>query len=233
MSILFLLFVSLANSLMVNHIPIKYKFTTKPAPTNHWKPQKIRNILHPVHKKNKPRFRTPRLELAGYDGQQEWFMVPLSTPGVLATLSQWLHEYDSNSTEAQSIQDMMVWQEMVAIKDTPGFHLSIGLCCENTVRAVAQFQSVHNDNNNMLLVGLDDDVMGKVSPITVRAIATSVDEEHAVSMLIDIFEAINNGPMILNGRPEMQQRDKYINFNWKRLKFVPRWFLAMLYKLGN
>lgn len=199
---------------------------------------KIRNNLKPYHKKTqlrskyKNRSRSSKLELSGYNEQQTWFITPLSTPAVLATLSQWVHEYPKNSIEANSIMEMMTWQEMVAIKDCPGFHLSIGLCCEHTIRAVAQFQSVHNDKKNLLLINDEEDILN-VQPLTVRAIATSKDEDFAIDMLLEIFSNINNGPILLNGNKVLElDTDKYINFNWKRLKFVPKWFLDVIYYNG-
>lgn len=203
----------------------------------------IRSVLNSKHKKFKKRFRSPRLELDNfyeedeffYDDEQDineeqvWFITPLSTPSVLSTLTQWLHEYDQNSTEATSLMEMMGWQEMVAIKDRPGFHLSIGLCSENKIRAIAQFQSVHNDKKNLLLITNEEELF-EVQPLTVRAIATSANEDFAIDMLLDIFSTVNSGPFVLNGKNVEITNKPYINFNWNRLKFVHKWFLDTLYK---
>lgn len=207
----------------------------------------IRNILHPNHRKIKKRFRSPRLEMDDlyeedeffYDEQEDlgedeqlWFIAPLSTPAVLTTLTQWLHGYDKNSTEATSLMEMMGWQEMVAIKDRPGFHLSIGLCTDNTIRAVAQFQSVHSDKKNLLLIETEEEML-EVQPLTIRAIATSINDDFAIDMLLDIFSTVNSGPFLLNGKNVELTNKPYINFNWSRLKFVPRWFLDTVYKCVN
>lgn len=238
-------FIYVSSALIIDNLKVINKFNIKKI--NHPKQSlNIRNLLSPNHRKIKSRFRYPRLRIDDlyeedeffYDDdeinkeEQLWFITPLSTPAVLSTLTQWLHEYDQNSTEATSLMEMMGWQEMVAIKDRPGFHLSIGLCSENTIRAIAQFQSVHSDKKNLLLIDSEEDLL-EVQPLTIRAIATSIREDLAVDMLLDIFSTINTGPFILNGKNVELANKPYINFNWNRLKFVPRWFLATVYKCVN
>lgn len=159
-----------------------------------------------------------------------WTITPLSTPAVLSTLSHWLHDYDISTGEATSIMEMMSWQEMVSINDQPGFHLSAGLCYLNTVRAIVQFQTVHSDKKNLLILNESDNILEAI-PITIRAIATNKNEDIALKILLDIFNNINNGPILSrsdNGSLTVCFNE-YIQYNWQRLKLQPRVYLDVLY----
>lgn len=174
--------------------------------------------------------RTPVSVIMKENDVNYWTIAPLSTPAVLSTLSHWLHDYDRNTGESTSIMEMMGWQEMVSINDQPGFHLSVGLCYLNTVRAIVQFQTVHSDKKNLLILNENDNILDAV-PITIRAIATNKNEDIALNILMDIFHNINNGPILsrADNGSLIVGYSGYIQFNWQRLKLQPRVYLDVLY----
>lgn len=225
-----------------SHKGLMFKYENKP----YWLRRVNRNIknhkldkqytqIHytPNFKLENKRYQHPRMELPIPDdeekemiSQQEWFFSPLSTPAVITTLSHWLHGYEEGSCESNSIKEMLGHQVKRSIKDVPGFHLAVGLLCEDTIRAIFQLENVHHDKRNALFLEKPEDVHDIV-PFTVRSICIPSDEQYAGSLLINLLSQYNNGALIVN--TETQKSDALIRFNPKTLKQNPRWYFAVLY----